>query len=74
MNGRPWTEEEHALLRQWYGVEGKSKPWIAARLRRTVRAIQLRCSRMGVILPREVKRAILSDAQQKARRMRLERN
>lgn len=48
MNGRRWTEEEDALLRQMM-EDGKSEDEICRQLGRTVRAIIMRCHRIGVV-------------------------
>lgn len=48
MNGRRWTEEDDALLREMM-EDGKSENEICRHLGRTVRAILVRCSRIGVV-------------------------
>lgn len=48
MNGRRWTEDDDARLRELV-EDGKSDEEISRQLGRTVRALLSRCTRIGVV-------------------------
>lgn len=48
MNGRRWTEDDDALLREMI-EDGKPDDVVARQLGRTTRAMLVRCARIGVV-------------------------